>query len=165
MRIQDRLLTGKIHHFVQLTLQGLNLIYLRLLLMLETLVFKNLFALFQQVLTHLHGFFKRLVSIFHDLPKGLLIHLDHFLLVFKHSACLLLLLFHPVGLTCHLLSLQLHSTVGVPKLGVLSRILLGSTVPEWALHPTRRRWSSERGRSSAPKGSRATECASICSRR
>ena len=160
MCIKDRLLARKVHHFVQLTLQGLNLIDLRLLLLLETLVFKYLFSLFQQILSHFHGLFEGLVPVFHDLAESLLIHLDHLLLVFEHPASLLLLLLHPIGLTCHLLCLQLHGPVRVPKLRVLCGARLRSTISERALQTAWRRWSAKRGRSSSSKGSRATKCAS-----
>ena len=57
------------------------------------------------------------MPVLHDLLEGLLVHQNHFLLIFKHLARLLLLFLHPVRLACHLLLLKVHSTVA--ELGVL----------------------------------------------
>lgn len=87
--VQHLLLIGHAHHVAKLALHSLDLLHLRKLLLFEFLVFKQLLALFQNVLSHRHRLFKVLVAVLEDLLKSLLVHSDHFLLVFKHFARLI----------------------------------------------------------------------------
>ena len=97
-RIEYILLISNAHHCSKLTLNSLQLIHLTYLLLLHLLVFKELLTFLEDIFTHLHSLLEILVSILKDLLKRLLVHSNHFLLIFKHFRRLILLIHHPVGL-------------------------------------------------------------------
>lgn len=73
-------------HEVKLALDGFELFDFRNLGLLHFFVFKELFALFDDVFAHYHGLLKVRVAVLKNLLEGLLIQLNHSLLVFKHLA-------------------------------------------------------------------------------
>jgi hypothetical protein len=63
---------------------GFNLVNFAVLLSLHFLYFKELLTFFQDIFTHFHCLSEVMISILQDLLKGLLIELNHLLLVNKH---------------------------------------------------------------------------------
>jgi hypothetical protein len=87
-------------------MDGLELLDLTYLCLLQLLVLKQLLPLFQDVFTHLHGLLEILVAVLQDLFECLLIQLNHPLLIFKHFARLISLLLDPFVVVPRLLGIM-----------------------------------------------------------